>query len=134
MSHRMRRIAVSALLLCLACGCGRPAVERYRVTGAVTCGGEPVVAGEVLFTPDGTKKNAGPQGVAAIRDGRFDTSGSRAPGIAGGATIVRVTGALDRDGKRIVRHELTAELPRSDQEFAIEIPATDVAAATGPEI
>jgi hypothetical protein len=134
MSQRVSIVAASALGLCLSLGCGRPAIDRYRVTGPVTYGGVPVMTGEVLFTPDGTRGNGGPQAVAVIRDGRFDTAGSRAPGVGGGATVVRVTGALDGAGRRIVRHEFTAELPREDQEFSIEIPSTVEAAAAGPEI
>jgi hypothetical protein len=118
----------------LACGCGRPAIDRYRVTGPVTCGGTPVVTGEVLFTPDGARRNGGPQGVAVIRNGRFDTAGSRAPGVGGGATTVRVTGALDEAGRKVVRHEFTIELARGDQEIVIEIPTAVEALAAGPEI
>jgi hypothetical protein len=134
MSQRVFIAAASALGLCLACGCGRPAIDRYRVTGPVTCGGAPVVTGEVLFTPDGARRNGGPQGVALIRAGRFDTAGSRAPGVGGGATIVRVTGALDEAGRKVVRHEFTIDLARGDQEIVIEIPTTVESTAAGPEI
>lgn len=124
--------AAAVIIIGASAGCGPASAHRYRAFGTVTCGGEPVVAGEMLFTPDGTKRNAGPQGVATICDGRFDTSGSRAPGVGGGATIVRVVGVVGRDGKRVVRHEFAAELPRGDHEFTIEIPAT-AAADAGPE-
>lgn len=133
MTHRTLAIVVTVLVVAIAASCGRAGVERYRVTGAVTYAGKPIVGGEVLFTPDGRGGNRGPQGVAAIREGRFDTSGSRAPGVGGGATIVRVVGAIDTDGKRLVRHEFTVDLPRCDHEFAIEIPAA-AAVESGPEI
>lgn len=133
MSRPTLAIVVTALVVASAAGCARPGVERYRVAGAVTCAGKPVVGGEVLFTPDGRGGNRGPQGVATIRKGRFDTIGSRAPGVGGGATIVRVVGAIDPDGRRLVRHEFTVDLPRCDHEFAIEIPAA-AAVDSGPEI
>ena len=66
-----------------------------------------------MFTPDGAKQNRGRQGLAMIKDGRFDTRGSRAPGIEGGPMIVQVTGMLAETGKRFFRHEFPAELARS---------------------
>jgi len=126
-------IMVLTLLASAIGGCSRPVARRHHLTGTVTCGGAPVVAGEVLFTPDGSRQNHGPQGIATIREGRFDTSGTRAPGVAGGAMIVRVAGALDTAGEKIVKHEFTIELPHSDHDFAIEIPAA-TAVDAGPEI
>ncbi|MFM8496224.1 MAG: hypothetical protein ACKOEM_11975 [Planctomycetia bacterium] len=124
MTSRIVLVTLSTLLAAVAFGCGRSTAGRHRVWGPVTCGGAPVVAGEILFTPDGSKQNGGPQGVATIRGGRFDTSGTRAPGVAGGAMIVRVAGALDARGSRVVTHEFAVDLPRTAHEFAIEIPAS----------
>ena len=78
-----RPAAILCLVLLLAAtvaGCGRPSgPRRYRVSGTVRCDGRPIPVGEILFTPDGTHGHRGPQGLATIRDGRFDTAGSRAP-------------------------------------------------------
>lgn len=127
-------LVVAAVLLVAAGGCGGPAgPTRHRVSGTVTCGGRPVPHGEVLFSPDGSRGNRGPQGIAVIKDGRYDTAGSRAPGTAGGPTVVRVT-ALERpDGGLIAEHEFTLDLPRADSEQPIEIPAS-AAPARRPDI
>lgn len=130
MIARSSGIAVAVLIV--ACGCGK-AIKVYRLKGPVTCAGKPVVAGEIVFLPFGEKANAGPSGIATIVDGRFDTAGSRKPGVAGGSMAVSVHGSLDRGGKRIVQHEFMIDLPQSDHEFAIEIPEAGATDA-GPEI
>jgi prepilin-type N-terminal cleavage/methylation domain-containing protein len=115
-------------------GCGRPSGQRrYRVRGTVVCDGRPIPAGEILFTPDGARGHRGPQGLATIRDGRFDTAGTRAPGVAGGPTIVRVTGFDAADGSLITDHELVIELPLADSTQDFEVPATPQRAAV-PDI
>jgi hypothetical protein len=88
----------------------------------VTYGGEPVVAGEILIIPDGEKRNSGPEGLAIIKDGQFDTRGSRAPGIDGGAMVVEVTGFMDEERTTIFTHSFKAELDRGpDIKLDIEI-------------
>lgn len=124
-----------ACLLLAAIGCsGAAGPARYRVSGRVTCGGEPVPYGEVLFSPDGTKGNTGPQGVAAIKDGRYDTAGSRAPGIGGGPMIVRVTALRTPSDGLIAEQELELEFPAADSERDLEIPKPAKAPASRPEI
>jgi hypothetical protein len=118
------RPAVAAIMLSLLAGCGGPSgPARYRVSGTVTCGGVAVPHGEILFSPDGTRGNSGPQGIAIITGGRYDTLGTRAPGAAGGPTVVRVTALETPGGGLIAEHEFTIELPKADSEQAIEIPA-----------
>jgi len=61
------RPAVVAVVLAMLAGCGGPAgPARYRVSGTVTCGGVAVPHGEILFSPDGSRGNTGPQGIAII--------------------------------------------------------------------
>lgn len=131
------RVLASALavgVLIATAGCGRESgPARYRVSGTVTVAGRPVPHGEVLFSPDGSQGNTGPQGIAIIKGGRFDTKGTRAPGAAGGPTVVRVTALETPDGGLIAEHEFTIELPKADSEQAIEIPAAGKAVAR-PEI
>ena len=101
---------------------------RNRVTGAITFGGQPVVAGEILFMPDDAKQNRGPQGLAIIKDGRYDTRGSRAPGVDGGAMVVEVTGYLDEKRSRMVSYQYQVELGHSPQmTLDIDIPAKKAA-------
>ena len=120
------------VVIAVAGGCGK-SVALHRMQGTVTCGGKPVIRGEVMFLPFGEKANPGPAGIATIVDGRFDTAGSRKPGVTGGSMAVSVHGSLDRGGKRIVQHEFMIDLPQSDHEFAIEIPEAGATDA-GPEI
>jgi len=133
----MGRSLLLALLAAAAlAGCSRGDTQtRYRVSGEVKINGEPVSFGEVLFTPDGSKNNSGAQGIADIKNGRYDTQGSRAPGIAGGPTIVRVTASSDDKGTLIGEHEYSVELPRADTTHNINIPASAAKKkVTRPEI
>jgi hypothetical protein len=118
------RSAVVAVVLAMLAGCGGPVGSaRYRVSGTVTCGGVAVPHGEILFSPDGRQGNTGPQGIAIISGGRFDTRDTRAPGAAGGPTVVRVTALETPGGGLIAEHEFTLDLPKADTEQTIEIPA-----------
>ena len=124
MADRWKFPGFVAGVVAIAIGCGdATGPTRHRVTGRVTCAGEPVPYGEVLFSPDGSRGNTGPQGIAVIKDGRYDTAGSRAPGIGGGAMIVRVTALRTPAGGLIVEHEFAADFPAAESERDIEIPA-----------
>lgn len=124
------------LVLGVCCGCSREAGPvRYRVSGRITFAGQPVPYGEVLFTPDASKGNAGPQGIAIIENGRYDTAGSRAPGVAGGPTVVRVTALREPSGKLLCEYIFGLDLPRADSVQDIDIPASAVKPpAGGPDI
>lgn len=118
------------LIAVVVVGCGPKDTRiRNRVSGSITYGGQPVVAGEILFLPDDSKQNRGPQGLANIKDGRFDTKGSRAPGVDGGAMFVEVTGYLDEQRKRMVAYQYQTELGHSpEMTLDIDIPAKKAAA------
>ena len=103
---------------------------RFRVSGDVKYDGKPVPYGEVLFTPDGSKGNNGAQGIATIKNGKYDTRGSRAPGSSGGPTVVRVTALSDSAGKLLTEHEFNIDLPKADTEHNIDIPAKAAAKPT----
>jgi hypothetical protein len=70
----------------LAAGCGTPeeGPERFHVSGTVTYEGQPVKTGTVYFTPDSSKDNKGPQGVAQIVDGQYSTEAEGGKGHVGG--------------------------------------------------
>ena len=126
--HQLGCIVVGLIAL-VAFGCGpKDKRIRNRVTGAITYGGQPVVAGEIRFLPDDSKQNSGPQGLANIKDGRFDTKGSRAPGVDGGAMVIEVTGYLDEKRNQMVQYQYQTELGRSPQmTLDIDIPAKKAA-------
>jgi hypothetical protein len=70
---RMRNVL--AVVFLLACGgCSKPEVERYALSGKVTYQGQPVPVGSILFEPDGSKGNRGPQGYSTIIDGYYETN------------------------------------------------------------
>jgi hypothetical protein len=119
----MRHFLILAITF-LATGClGEPGPKRFRVSGEITFDGKPVPFGEVLFTPDSGKGNSGPQGIALIQDGKYDTAGTRAHGVAGGATVVQVAALSDSSGKLLCEYQFTIDLPKADSTQKIEIPA-----------
>ncbi|MCA9072516.1 MAG: hypothetical protein KDA84_26510 [Planctomycetaceae bacterium] len=86
-------IAVAGLGLSLfTLGCGGDAPDFYQLKGMVTYDGKPLPTGEIIFSPDGTKGNKGPQGRAKIIDGVFDTSAEGSKGVVGGAYQVTING------------------------------------------
>lgn len=120
---------VATLVAASGCG-GGDSQERHRVSGRITFAGQPVNFGEVLFTPDASKGNSGAQGIANIANGRYDTQGSRAPGVASGPVVVRVTALADANGKLLCEHEFPLEVSKGGMEHDIEIPA-DAGKASG---
>lgn len=123
--------------VCLLPGCfGESGPQRFRVSGEITFDGKPVPHGEILFTPDSGQGNSGPQGIAMIQDGKFDTKGSRAPGVAGGPTVIQVAALADEKGKLLCEYQFNLDLPKSDSTKKIEIPASASKKknTTGPEI
>ncbi len=113
------------VLVAMMAGCaGGDTQDRYQVSGAVKYDGKPVNFGEVLFTPDATLGNSGAQGIATISNGRYDTKGSRAPGVAAGPVVVRVTALADANGKLICEYEFKMEIQKSSNQHDIDIPVT----------
>jgi hypothetical protein len=107
----------------LASGCGTSGPARQRLQGEVSMNGQPVPAGVIVFTPDTSVGNSGPQGVATIKDGKFDTAASEGLGLAGGPTVIRVTGQ-GPDQSLLCEYEFRAELPKDDSTLKIEVPPT----------
>jgi hypothetical protein len=122
---------VATLVAAVGCG-GGDSQERHRVSGRITFAGQPVNFGEVLFTPDASKGNSGAQGIANIVNGRYDTQGSRAPGVASGPVVVRVTALADANGKLLCEHEFPLEVSKGGMEHDIEIPADAGKASDAP--
>lgn len=103
-------------------GCGDSTSKRFRFSGAVTLDGNPIPHGEVIITPDAAKKNFGPQGIAPIQAGRFDTANGTGMGIGGGPVIVRVNGMTGPGGKTLCEYEFTLDLPQTESTKDIDVP------------
>lgn len=126
----MRTWAVVGMLAAgLLAGCGDSGPNRLRLSGTATFDGKPIPYGDVVFTPDGAKKNSGPQGIAQIRDGKFDTAGAGGKGFAGGPTVVHVTGLTGEGGKLLCEYEYEVDLSREDGTLNIEVPKKAAAGA-----
>lgn len=132
----IRRCAMAVVLAAgWLVGCSQSEPDRFRISGEATFDGQPIPYGDVLFTPDGAKGNSGPQGIAQIRDGRYDTAAAGGKGIAGGPTVVRVTGLTGPVGKLLCEIEMPADLPRAESTHAIQVPKSGMAkGAKSPDI
>ncbi|MCI0703766.1 MAG: hypothetical protein L0241_22130 [Planctomycetia bacterium] len=118
------KVAVLGLLaMGVMVGCKDTEQKRNRVSGKVTFNGQPIPYGEVLFTPDDSKKNSGAQGIAPIRDGQYDTSAAGGKGYGGGPAVIRVTGLTGEDGKLLCEYEFQVDLPQGDATHDIDVPA-----------
>jgi hypothetical protein len=133
---RLVPFALTLTAMVWLAGCSESGPTRYRVTGEIKFKGSPIPYGEILFTPDDAKQNSGPQGIAIIRDGKYDTSAAEGKGISGGPTVVRVTGLTKQAGTLLCEYEYTVDLPRSDTTHDKDVPASAAPkkAGTTPEI
>ncbi len=130
---RWRITALAVLAVGIALGCGKDGEpKRNRVSGQATFEGKPIPYGEVLFTPDGAKKNSGAQGIAPIRNGAFDTSAAGGKGYGGGPAIVRVTGLTGEGGKLLCEYEFPVDLPQGDATKDLDVPAAGKPKAVAP--
>jgi hypothetical protein len=120
----LRTIAVGLVAAALLAGCSSDGPNRFRISGEAKFAGQPIPYGDVLFTPDGAKENSGPQGIAMIKDGKYDTAAAEGKGFAGGPTVVHVTGLSGPGGKLLCEYEYTVDLPRADTTHAVEVPAS----------
>jgi len=133
---RMWWLVSAGIVAAALAGCSQGDTQtRYRVSGEVKYGGQPVPYGEVLFTPDGELGNSGAQGIATIKDGKYDTRGSRAPGVSGGPMVARVTALEGPSGKLLSEQEFKVDLPKSDSTHDFDLPAAGAKPkAARPEI
>jgi hypothetical protein len=83
----------------------------------------------IVFTPDFSKENDGTQGVAAIKDGKYDTQVANGHGSVGGPMKVSVTG-LTAEERPLCQYDFDLELPRQDTTKDIEVPSSAASKAT----
>ena len=108
----------------LALGCSQDeGPKRFHLTGTVTFDGKPIPQGMIVFTPDLSKNNDGPQGVANIKDGRYDTQAAGGQDITGGPMAVSVTG-LSADSRPLCQYDFSIELPLEKSTKDIAVPAS----------
>lgn len=81
---------IACLLVLSGCG-GANDAGLIDVSGSATFDGQPIVYGQIDFTPDNAKGHKGPAGYAEIVDGKFDTARTGGRGVVAGAHIVRIT-------------------------------------------
>ncbi len=133
----LRIVPVLCLTLMLwSCGGGAPpGPERYHVSGKVTYDGKPVPFGSILFDPDASAKNSGPQGTAEIRDGFYDTSKAGGKGTVGGPMIISIMGTTHAtlteggEGKVIFSgYTEKKDLPKEKTTLDFDIPLIDESA------
>ncbi len=107
-------------------GCsGDSGPQRYDLQGRVEFRGAPVPTGRIVFDPDPVQGNRGPQGVAIIQDGTYDTRAVTGKGTVGGPHIVRIDGFDGKDsnddspfGNSLFReYRQAVDLPKEDAEM-----------------
>ncbi len=107
--------AIATTFIMTGCSGGaNKGTKRYNVSGTVTFEGKPVPTGTVSFTPDFAKGNKGPQGIATIVDGKFDTA-TKGLGIVGGPHQIVITGAKKVEQNQ--KADPTAEEPPDNSLF-----------------
>ncbi|NLE36404.1 MAG: hypothetical protein GX621_00095 [Pirellulaceae bacterium] len=125
-------IAVTAMVGCGKTDTGTPRVD---VRGSVTWKGRPVPAGYVLFSPDASRNNSGPQGMATIVDGAYDTRGADGRAPVPGPVIVTINGfdgggggAVDegegrpRGSRLFMPYEMPIVVPEAAGALNLEVP------------
>ena len=92
-NNGMEGVAAALVLIAVAAitGCGDDGPQRVQVSGEVSYNGQPVPVGTIVFTPDASKGNSGPQGAAAIRNGKYDTAADDGRNPVAGPTIVEIS-------------------------------------------
>jgi hypothetical protein len=117
--------AVAVFLLGLAAGAGCTKEEKvYQVSGTITYEGKPVTKGLIFFDP----KAGGPQGLANIVEGKYDTA-QQGRGVRGGSYDVRVNGFDGKEANEapfgralFPEYTGTADLPEENSTYNLDVP------------
>lgn len=126
-------ISIQKLLLLIPlfilAGCsGNDGPQRFDVSGTVTFEDQPAPGGSIVFTPDKSKGNSGPQGTAKIINGVYNTA-RQGRGIVGGPheVLIIVTNGDDatEDAELsgpLTEHTEQFDFPKetSEHNFAIQ--------------
>jgi hypothetical protein len=132
MFAKLRLGQVTLVVVAMAAtGCGGSnGPVRHDVTGTVTYEGKPIESGVVVFDPDASKQNKGPQAFARVIQGQFSTADS-GKGMVGGPHVLTISGMVGPDPKKpgnilYIDHKLELDLPGDDFGTEIAIPPTSV--------
>lgn len=132
----MRRRSLSSmaiLFLISTLGCSfQEQPTGYQLSGEATWKGQPIPLGMIIFSPDGSEGNAGPQCIAQIKDGKFQTDGVK--GHVGGPHRIdlfatdgipaMIDGTLAEKGTALFTpYQTQVALPAEDGTMSIEVPA-----------
>jgi hypothetical protein len=119
--------AAGLALALLGCG-GKP--ERVHISGKVTFQGNPVQYGNIVFEPDQSKGNRGPQGYAKItRQGTFDTA-IAGTGPCPGPQVVTIEAYPDlesptsKKSRVVLQYRMHMDLPAEATTRDFEVPAS----------
>lgn len=117
---------------CLVAALGCSSDQDFHLEGEITYQGQPIPAGEIIFTPDTSKGNRGPGNLARIKSGRYETAQGK--GHVGGPYILTINafdGQSDPknmlpDGQALfTNRQLTVDLPKKSSEMNFDIPGND---------
>jgi len=92
-SARAVLLVAGVSTLAALAGCSPKGPQRYDHWGTITFQNKPIPAGIIYFDPDLAAPNDGPQGLAIIKDGKFDTRERPDSGPGAGKYILRVDAA-----------------------------------------
>lgn len=114
----------------LAVGCRENEPQRFAVSGRIAWNGAPVPAGTITFTPNASKGSSGPQGVASIHAGQYDTRTAGGRGAIGGQQIITISGfdggppqeAMPLGKRLFPQYQIEAELPKEATVLDLNLP------------
>jgi hypothetical protein len=101
MTRSVVHLVVLAAILGWAAGCSGSRPKTIQLSGKVTFKGQPVPAGYLSFLPDASQGGRGEVRVVQIKDGVYDSSREKNPGLYPGPTLIRIGGF---DGKPLHRY------------------------------
>lgn len=138
-------IGLFTLPLLILTGCGD---SGYDVSGNVTFDGNPIPAGKIYFSPDGSKGNRGAAGYATIVNGTYNTASEGGKSIIGGPMLVGIEGfdpnaanptdSDDTSGEETVKalfpyYEIQVDLPTESTTKDFDVPAEAADRKDAPE-
>jgi len=129
--HHSCWLAMLLLIGMLGCSFQEPS-SGFQLSGEATWNGKPIPLGMIIFSPDGSEGNSGPQCIAQIVDGHFATNGVK--GHVGGAHRVdlfatdgvpaMIDGVIDEKGTALFTpYQTSLVLPMAEGTVSIDVPA-----------
>ena len=132
--RRFQVLFLPALLLAVS-SCSSKSSGRVDVWGTVKFKNQPVPAGLIVMNPDLSKGNDGPQGMAEIHEGKFDTR-RLDKGAPSGHVVFMIDGfdglaqAESPSGKPLfIGYKVQLDLPQQGSEQNIDVPESAGATA-----